>query len=109
MIYKLSPIVGGRSEVINTPFVDCLGYLIAVFETQEQKANEEKQRLYLDHISRMLAKPESKEAEKQNKKFMKEINPDNKETLGEPKQHEMVGDQKLEWDSLEKLKALENR
>lgn len=41
---------------------------------------------------------------------MKQINPDNIKPIGnEPKQHEMVGNKKLEWDSLEKLKALENR
>ncbi|NMK92079.1 hypothetical protein [Staphylococcus capitis] len=110
LVYKLSPILGGRKEVLETPFVDCLGYLIAEFEKEDQRANNEAQRLYLNHISRMLSKPESKEAQKQNDKFMKQINPDNIKPIGnEPKQHEMVGNKKLEWDSLEKLKALENR
>ncbi|MCT1482246.1 hypothetical protein M3C31_00090 [Staphylococcus hominis] len=56
----------------------------------------------------MLSKPENKEAAKQNEKFIKQISPDNF-TPKEQKQHKMVGNKKLEWDSLEKLKALENR
>ena len=111
LVYKLSSVLGGRKEVLETPFVDCLGYLIAEFEKDEQRANNEAQRLYLDHISRMLAKPDSKEAQKQNEKFMKQINPEKRNTVlsAGGKQHKMVGNQKLEWDSLEKLKALENR
>ncbi|MCH4482940.1 hypothetical protein MKR37_04325 [Staphylococcus haemolyticus] len=109
LVYKLAPVLGGRREVLETPFVDCLGYLIAEFEKDEQKANEEAQRLYLNHISRMLSKPESKEAQKQNEKFMKQISPNNTKTSNAPKQHRMVGNKKLEWDSLDKLKALENR
>lgn len=64
--------------------------------------------LYLNHVSRMLSKPENKEAAKQNEKFIKQISPDNFAPK-EKKQHKMVGNKKLEWDSLEKLKALENR
>ena len=37
LVYKLAPVLGGRREVLETPFVDCLGYLIAEFEKDEQK------------------------------------------------------------------------
>ncbi len=77
-------------------------------QEKENEANQEAQRLYLNHMSRMLSKPESKEQEKANQKFIKSIDP-SKNKLGEPKQHKMVGNQKLEWDNLDKLKALENR
>ena len=66
LVYKLAPVLGGRRSIRN-PFVDCLGYLIAEFEKDEQKANEEAQRLYLNHISRMLSKPETKEAQNRMK------------------------------------------
>ena len=40
LVYKLAPVLGGRREVLETPFVDCLGYLIAEFE----KTNKSKRR-----------------------------------------------------------------
>ncbi|MCC2087883.1 hypothetical protein KRP69_01520 [Mammaliicoccus sciuri] len=79
-------------------------------EKQEEEANIEAQRLYLNHLSRMHAKPQSKEEAKANEKFMKAISPDNakkKDGVNGPK---LVNSGKnLEWDSIEKLKRLEGR
>ncbi|MFQ3906179.1 hypothetical protein ABLV94_13545 [Staphylococcus sp. Mo2-7] len=75
------------------------------FETLEQEANAEKQRLYLNHLSRMHANPQDKHQDKANKKFMKNIEPGKEGNAG---QNQARSSEELEWDSLEKLKRIEN-
>lgn len=105
MVYTLSPIVGGREQVIDAPAVDLLGYLLIHFETLEQEADREKQRLYLNHLSRMHANPQDKNQAKENKKFMKNIEPGKESNAG---QNQARSNEELEWDNIEKLKRIEN-
>lgn len=97
-MYKLSHILGGRTEVISTPFVDCLGYLIQEFEREEKEAEYKKQDVLIEHISRMLARRDDKEAAKANKEFMNSL---------QPKENKKAEPFKLEWETDEaKLKRL---
>lgn len=105
MVYTLSPIVGGREQVIDAPAVDLLGYLLIHFETLEQEADREKQRLYLNHLSRMHANPQDKKQAKANDKFMKHIEPGKDNNTGQSKAR---SSDELEWDNIEKLKRIEN-
>lgn len=105
MVYTLSPIVGGREQVIDAPAVDLLGYLLIHFETLEQEADREKQRLYLNHLSRMHANPQDKNQAKANKKFMKNIEPGQQNDKGS---NQARSSDELEWDDIEKLKRIEN-
>lgn len=108
MIYTLGRKLGGRREVVESPMVEMLGYLIADFDEKQEEADREAQRLYLNHMSRMHAQPQSKDQDKANQKFIKAIEPSRNKN-GQPSNHKMVGNKKLEWDSLDKLKAIENR
>jgi Tfp pilus assembly protein PilV len=105
LVYTLSPIVGGREQVINAPAVDLLGYLLIHFETLEQEANTEKQRLYLNHLSRMHANPQDKNQAKANKKFMKNIEPGQDTSTGRKTAR---SNDDLQWDDIDKLKRIEN-
>ncbi|MFC6402973.1 hypothetical protein ACFP67_14260 [Mammaliicoccus sciuri] len=79
-------------------------------EKQEEEANIEAQRLYLNHLSRMYAKPKSKEEAKANEKFIKAISPKGvKKNDGFNGPKLVNSDKPLEWDSIEKLKRLEGR
>ncbi|MCY1583356.1 hypothetical protein NW133_07415 [Staphylococcus pettenkoferi] len=116
MIYQLGTRLGGRREVVETPMEELLGYLISDFKRKEEEANEEAQRLYLNHMSRMVAQPQSKEQQKANEKFIKQIDPNNQRSSTlESGGHEMVGtsDNQVigsdDWSDFDKLKALENR
>ncbi|WP_433912368.1 hypothetical protein [Staphylococcus sp. LKG3-3] len=74
------------------------------------------QRILLNHQSRSLAKPGDKKTQKANEKFVKQLQKQlEKNTSPVDKGHKMVGtaDNNIigsdNWDSLDKLKALENR
>lgn len=79
-------------------------------DKQEEEANVEAQRLYLNHLSRMYAKPSSKEEAKANEKFVKAISPkEQKKNDGFNAPKLLNSDKPLEWDSIDKLKRLEGR
>lgn len=53
----------------------------------------------------MHANPQDKNQDKANKKFMKNIEPGKESNAG---QNQARSSEELEWDSLEKLKRIEN-
>ncbi len=92
------------------------GYLISEFEQKEQEGKAELQRILLNHQSRSLAKPSDKKGQKANEKFVKSLQKMLNSNTGTPEDnHRMVGTASNNvigtdnWDSLDKLKALENR
>lgn len=69
----------------------------------------------LNHQSRSLAKPGDKQSQKANEKFVKQLQEQLEKNSTSDDGHKMVGtaDNNVigsdNWDSLDKLKALENR
>lgn len=78
MIFTLSPILGGRTEVLNTPFTEALQHLLYYREREENKAEAEEGRIWLDFLSRMNSHPFA--PEQQRKAFMNKIEPENQNT-----------------------------
>lgn len=117
MVFQLGQRLGGRSEVVNAPVVDLFGYLISDFERKDEEAKQEVQRLLLDHQSRSLVQRNDKQGQKANQKFVKQLQKQLQQGQSQTKEdgHRMVGtsDNNVigtdNWDSLDKLKALENR
>lgn len=85
IIFRLSPILGGRSEVLNTPVEEALPYL-----DMEKKDKEAKR---LDLFSLIFFAGNSKVEGKDRKKFFESIKPkeSGKKLLGNPSK-------KMEWD-----------
>lgn len=75
MIFTLSPILGGRTEVLNTPFTEALQHLLYYREREEHKKEAEEGRIWLDFLSRMNSHPFA--PEQQRKAFMNKIEPKN--------------------------------
>ncbi|MDW3783622.1 hypothetical protein QI349_02600 [Staphylococcus saprophyticus] len=116
MVFQLGQRLGGRSEVVDAPVVELFGYLISDFERKEQDAKDELQRILLNHQSRSLAKPGDKKSQKANEKFVKQLQKQLQQQSGvKDNGHKIVGTAENNvigtdnWDSLDKLKALENR
>ena len=66
--------VGGRSEVINAPMYDILGYLLLYFEEKEQEAKRVQNEIIMNHMSRLHSqKAESKQQQKANKDFLEKL------------------------------------
>lgn len=78
MIFTLSPILGGRTEVLNTPFTEALQHLLYYREREENKAKAEEGRIWLDFLSRMNSHPFA--PEQQKKAFIESIEPKNQNT-----------------------------
>lgn len=85
IVYRLSPILGGRSEVLETPVLEALNYL--AMERQER----ENRRLEQFHI--LFYAANSRVNPKDRKKFYDKLKPRGSggRLLGNPKR-------KLEWD-----------
>lgn len=116
MVFQLGQRLGGRSEVVDAPVVELFGYLISDFERKEQDTKDELQRILLNHQSRSLAKPSDKKGQKANEKFVKALQKQLQSNTGKAEEsHKMIGTAENNvigtdnWDSLDKLKALENR
>lgn len=116
MVFQLGQRLGGRSEVVDVPVVELFGYLISDFERKEQDAKDELQRILLNHQSRSLAKPGDKKSQKANEKFVKQLQKQlQQQSSVKDDEHKIVGTASNNvigtdnWDSLDKLKALENR
>lgn len=96
--------------------VELLGYLISDFEQKEQKANEEAQRILLEHQSRMLSKPQDRQQAKANEKFIKALQKQiQRRTTDEESGRSMLGTSNNnvigtnDWSDFDRLKSLENR
>lgn len=96
--------------------VELLGYLISDFEQKEQKANEEAQRILLEHQSRMLSKPQDRQQSKANEKFIKALQKQiQRRTTDEESGRSMLGTSNNnvigtnDWSDFDRLKSLENR
>lgn len=74
LVYTLAGKVGGRSEVINAPMYDILGYLLLYFEEKEQEAKRVQNEIIMNHMSRLHSqKAESKQQQKANKDFLERL------------------------------------
>lgn len=96
MIFRLSPILGGRSEVLNTPIIEALSYL-----DMERKDKEAKK---MDLFSMIFFGANDKVDGKARKKYYDSIRPkeSGRKILGNPSK-------KLEWDygSMDEFRAKE--
>lgn len=86
VIFKLSKELGGRDEVLNTPFNELLAHLMTHFQNEERKAEKEQADYYMNFVAMLNSNPQSKEQMKSVMKFMKEIQPKKKvEQSSKPK------------------------
>ncbi|WP_314347656.1 hypothetical protein [Mammaliicoccus vitulinus] len=86
VIFKLSKELGGRDEVLNTPFNELLAHLMTHFQNEECKAEKEQADYYMNFVAMLNSNPQSKEQMKSVMKFMKEIQPKKKvEQSSKPK------------------------
>lgn len=86
MVYMLSNKLGGRREVLDTPFYETLGYLIAKFDEDEKQVEKEQMQYYMDFIAMLNSNPQNEKQQKVTEKFMKTIKPQlnkNKSDSGE--------------------------
>lgn len=68
--------MGGRSNVLETPFIELLGHLITDLTEAEQGAKKEQMDYYLNFIAMLNSNaPQSKEDSRRLNKFMKAIQP----------------------------------
>lgn len=82
----LSNKLGGRREVLDTPFYETLGYLIAKFDEDEKQVEKEQMQYYMDFIAMLNSNPQNEKQQKVTEKFMKTIKPQlnkNKSDSGE--------------------------
>lgn len=86
-----------------------LGYLIIHFEQEEQKEILKRQELIVNHMSRTLSNPQSKEQAKALQKFTKQLEKSVDSNTDKPKGPQSRAD--LQWsdDTLARLKRLEGR
>lgn len=71
----LSNKLGGRSEVLKTPFLEVLGHLITKFDEDEKAIEKEHTEYYMNFIAMLNSSPQNEKQAKQTEKFMKEIKP----------------------------------
>lgn len=71
----LSNKLGGRREVLDTPFYETLGYLIAKFDEDEKQVEKEQMQYYMDFIAMLNSNPQNEKQQKVTEKFMKTIKP----------------------------------
>lgn len=68
--------MGGRSNVLETPFVELLGHLITNLTEAENEAKREQMQYYLDFIAMLNSNtPQSKEEARRLNKFINAIKP----------------------------------
>lgn len=84
IVFRLSPILGGRTEVLDTPLEEALGYLSMERRQRKQEKFEEFMRLYFSANSRVDGKA--------RKKYMDQIKP------GEGGFKTLQRNKSLEWD-----------
>ncbi|EGQ2966305.1 hypothetical protein EAF23_05950 [Staphylococcus pseudintermedius] len=96
--------MGGREQVLNTPTVDLLGYLLIYFNEEEEKAKIQRQELYINHVLRSLSNPQTKEQAKAAQKFLKQLSAD--ESTNQNTQ--VLTRKDLNWDDFDKIKRIEN-
>ena len=78
MIYRLSPLLGGRSEVLETPILEALHLLILQNQEREQKAKEREVEGFLDYLKLVHSHPlqtDDEEAVKSRDRFIESIRP----------------------------------
>lgn len=98
--------MGGRSNVLETPFKELLGYLITNLEEANAEAKKEQMDYYMNFIAMLNSNsPQSKEQSKKIEQFMKAIKPQeerkSKVPSGKPKWDKRV------QEKIERRKALE--
>lgn len=71
----LSNKLGGRSEVLNAPFIEVLGHLIAKLDEDERAVEKEHIEYYMNFVAMLNSSPQNEKQAKQTEKFMKEIKP----------------------------------
>lgn len=85
IIFKLSPILGGRSEVCETDLMEVLGHMCIIKKTEEAKHKEDQMNRYLDFLSRIHSHPpQSKEQAQARREFDMKIKPAEIAKLQEP-------------------------
>ncbi|WP_025910656.1 hypothetical protein [Priestia flexa] len=97
MIHKLSPVLGSRSEVLDTPIDEALEHMYLLKQTEEAKQKEKEYERYIHFKSMVHSHPIDKDnhrAWQARQKFEDSIRP--KEEVRELKQSDM------KWDFEEK-------
>lgn len=89
----MSDKLGGRSEVLDTPFLEVLGHLDTKLEEDEKAVEKEQMEYYLNFVAMLNSNPQNDKQSKQTEKFMKEIKPDLKQDKGDPE----VNKEKYQW------------
>lgn len=74
-MYTLSGKLGGRTEVLDTPFFEVLGHLITKFDEDERQVQNEQMKYYMDFIAMLNSSPQNEKQAKQTEKFRKQIEP----------------------------------
>lgn len=103
MVFSLSEKLGGRTEVLNAPILETLGYLLMLRKENEEKAEQEEVKLWVDFLSRVHSHPLPEGATSEHKRnrqtFIDSIKP--KERMESPKEYQ--------WDfsQLEQMSAMQ--
>lgn len=86
MIYKLSPILGGRSEVAKLSLMEALGHMCLLKDEEENKKNVAEMNRYLEFLAMVHANPpqDNKQA-KAREAFERNIKPKAIQKMQEPK------------------------
>lgn len=108
LTWKLAPIMGGRTEVRNSPLIELLEYWILEDKKQEIQNEKERSVVWAEHLSRkyvaqmtMINEKNEKDITKQLDEFEKLINPYS------DKKHESKEKKKaFEWPSEDEFKKL---
>lgn len=56
-VYRLSPLLGGRREVIATPAIELLRYTLLNNEKEEAEAEKERANIWLNFVAMSLSHP----------------------------------------------------
>lgn len=85
IIHRLSPELGGRSEVLAISLMEALGHMCMLKDKEEAKHKEDKMNRYLDFLARIHSHPpQSKEQAQARKEFDMKIKPAEIAKLQEP-------------------------
>lgn len=100
IIYKLSPLLGGRSEVLSTDLMEALGHMCISKDEEEARNKKDEVDRYINFLSMVHSHPtEGKEAARAREEFMKMIKPKDKNTQRTEKpfewDHDLIERRKL--------------
>lgn len=71
----LSDKLGGRKEVLETPFYEVLGHVVTKFEEDERQVEKEQMEYYMNFVAMLNSSPQNEKQAKASQKFMDTIKP----------------------------------